>query len=133
MRDLNDDNDVGLLHLEHYPGMTERELAKILDEAEERWPLIAATVIHRVGDLYPGDDIVFVGTASEHRADAFSSCEFIMDYLETRATFWKKEKTTRGDRWLKTRETDHDAARNWVKVGGDENTEKLRLEHNKIE
>ena len=85
---------VGLLHLEHYPGMTEKELANILEEAEERWPLIGATVIHRVGDLYPSDDIVFVGTASEHRADAFSSCEFIMDYLKTKATFWKKEKTT---------------------------------------
>lgn len=117
VRDLNDDNDVGLLHLEHYPGMTENELAKILEDAEERWPLIAATVIHRVGDLHPGDDIVFVGTATEHRADAFSSCEFIMDYLKTKAAFWKKEKTTEGDRWLKTRESDLDAVRSWEKVG----------------
>ena len=113
VRDINDDETVKVLHLEHYPGMTERELDKILDEAAERWRPLAATVIHRVGDLFPGDDIVFVGVASEHRGDAFDACEFIMDYLKTRATFWKKEKTPEGDRWLTTRETDVQAADAW--------------------
>ena len=113
VRDINDNDAVTALHLEHYPGMTEKELAKIVEEAATRWLVIDATVIHRVGDLYPGDEIVFVGIASEHRGDAFKACEFVMDYLKTRATFWKKEKTTEGDRWLSTRESDIDAARTW--------------------
>jgi molybdopterin synthase catalytic subunit len=113
VRDINDDADVAILHLEHYPGMTELELDKILIEAADRWNIIAATVIHRIGDLFPGDEIVFVGIASEHRGDAFSSCEFVMDFLKTRATFWKKEKTSQGDRWLTTRASDVDAAKHW--------------------
>jgi molybdopterin synthase catalytic subunit len=113
VRDINDDDEVKTLHLEHYPGMTEKELAKILDEAAERWQIISATVIHRVGELFPGDEIVFVGIASRHRGDAFHSCEFVMDYLKTRATFWKKEKTADGDRWLSTRESDLEAAKSW--------------------
>jgi len=113
VRDINQDDEVRGLHLEHYPGMTEKELNKILDEAASRWRLVAATVIHRVGDLLPGEEIVFVGIASEHRGDAFQGCEFVMDYLKTRATFWKKEITTDGERWLETRETDVTAAKSW--------------------
>ena len=113
VRDINEDDRVSVLHLEHYPGMTEKELGRILDEAAERWQPLGATVIHRVGDLHPGEDIVFVGVASRHRGDAFDACEFIMDYLKTRATFWKKEKTDDGDRWLTTRESDIEAADGW--------------------
>lgn len=113
VRDLNEDESVQVLHLEHYPGMTEQELDKILNEAARRWDVIAATVIHRVGDLYPGDEIVFVGMASQHRGDAFASCTFVMDYLKTRATFWKKEKTAAGERWLTSRESDEIAANAW--------------------
>jgi molybdopterin synthase catalytic subunit len=113
VRDINDNDKVSALRLEHYPGMPEKEIDRILEEAGGRWNVIAATVIHRVGDLHPGDDIVFVGIASEHRGDAFSACEFVMDYLKTRATFWKKEKTEDGDRWLTTRQSDVDAARSW--------------------
>ncbi len=115
VRDINEDESVQVLHLEHYPEMTERELDKIIDEAAERWDVIAATVIHRVGDLYPGDEIVFVGVASQHRGDAFASCSFVMDYLKTRATFWKKEKTAKGECWLTTRESDVLAADAWDK------------------
>lgn len=113
VRDINDDDTVKVLHLEHYPGMTEKELSKILEEASDRWQVLGATVIHRVGDLYPGDEIVFVGIASQHRGDAFQACEFVMDYLKTRATFWKKEKTVQGDRWLTTRQSDVEAAESW--------------------
>ena len=113
VRDINDDDTVQALHLEHYPGMTEKELARILDEASERWQLASATVIHRVGDLTPGDEIVFVGIAGGHRGHAFRACEFVMDYLKTRATFWKKETTRLGDRWLSTRDSDLEAARIW--------------------
>ena len=113
VRDINEGDDVSGLHLEHYPGMTEKLIHGIIEEAADRWQLIGATVIHRVGDLVPGDAIVFVGTASEHRKDAFEACEFIMDYLKTRATFWKKEQTSDGARWLTTRASDHDAANRW--------------------
>ena len=112
VRDLQS-KSLSSMTLEHYPGMTERELDKIIDEAAERWDVIAATVIHRVGDLYPGDEIVFVGMASQHRGDAFAACSFVMDYLKTRATFWKKEKTEKGERWLTTRESDQAAADAW--------------------
>ena len=115
VRDINDDDTVKVLHLEHYPGMTEKELEKILDEASDRSRILGATVIHRVGDLHPGDEIVFVGISSKHRGDAFSACEFVMDYLKTRATFWKKEKTLDGDRWLTTRQSDVEAAESWQK------------------
>ena len=113
VRDVNNDDAVQALHLEHYPGMTEKELKKILDEACARWQVLAATVIHRVGDLLPGDEIVFVGVASQHRGDAFQACEFIMDFLKTQATFWKKEATSRGERWLTSRQGDLDAATAW--------------------
>ena len=113
VRDLNEGDEVSGLRLEHYPGMTEKEIEKIIREAGERWDVIAATVIHRVGDLLPGDDIVYTGVASQHRGDAFAACEFIMDFLKTRATFWKKESTDDGERWLTTRQSDVDAAEAW--------------------
>ncbi len=113
VRDINDGADVHGLHLEHYPGMTEREIGKILAMAEDRWPLHAATVIHRVGALDPGDEIVLVGIAAGHRGDAFAACEFVIDYLKTRATFWKKEQTSEGEGWLTTREADLSAAATW--------------------
>ena len=113
VRDLNDGDDVAGLKLEHYPGMTEKEISKILSEAGDRWDIMAATVIHRVGDLSPGDEIVFVGVSSRHRSDAFAACQFTMDFLKTRAPFWKKETTPEGDRWLTTRQSDLDAEALW--------------------
>ncbi|MBV1876101.1 MAG: molybdopterin synthase catalytic subunit MoaE [Pseudomonadales bacterium] len=115
VRDLNEDDDITGLYLEHYPGMTEKQIHEIIMEASGRWQVITATVIHRVGQLTPGEQIVYVGVASEHRADAFDACEYIIDYLKTRATFWKKETTTLGDRWLETRQSDIDTAGAWVK------------------
>jgi len=99
--------------LEHYPGMTEKALQEIVDQASQRWELRRARVIHRVGRLAPGDKIVFVGVSSRHRGDAFAACEFIMDYLKTQAPFWKKEETPSGGRWVDARESDEDAARRW--------------------
>ena len=113
VRHQNDNADVRCLRLEHYPGMTETQIRSIIEEAESRWAVLAATVIHRIGDLYPGDQIVFVGVASAHRGDAFDACEFIIDFLKTRATFWKKEFTPDSDRWLTTRQTDLDTASAW--------------------
>lgn len=113
VRDINEGDAINLLYLEHYPGMTEKELSKIVEEARQRWQIIDATVIHRIGELHPGDEIVFVGVASRHRGDAFKACEFVMDYLKTRATFWKKEITEDGDRWLDTRQSDVEAAEAW--------------------
>jgi len=113
VRDQNDNNEVRCLRLEHYPGMTESQIGSIIDEAERRWEVLAATVIHRIGDLYPGDQIVFVGVASPHRGDAFDACEFIIDYLKTRATFWKKEILPNTERWLTTRQSDVDTANVW--------------------
>lgn len=113
VRDNNLDDKVKGLYLEHYPGMTESSLQNIIDEATGRWSLQAVRVIHRVGQLYPTDQIVFVGTASAHRKDAFAACEFIMDFLKTRAPFWKKETTPQGDRWIDERQSDKDAAQQW--------------------
>lgn len=113
VRDNNLDDTVRGLYLEHYPGMTEHSLRAIVDEACERWSLHAVSVIHRVGQMYPCDRIVFVGTASAHRNEAFAACEFIMDYLKTRASFWKKETTPEGDRWIEERQSDRDAAQKW--------------------
>jgi len=107
------DGEVAAMTLEHYPGMTERALAEIVGEAKARWSLIAVRVIHRVGRLLPGERIVFVGIASTHRHDAFSACAFVMDYLKTRAPFWKKEDTPSGPRWVDARETDDFAAARW--------------------
>lgn len=113
VRDFNDGHEVAGLYLEHYPGMTEKALAGIVREAEQRWPLLNAEVIHRVGDLPPGEPIVFVACASSHRGAAFSACEFIMDYLKTRAPFWKKETTPDGPRWVEGRDSDQAAAGRW--------------------
>ncbi len=99
-RDLNEGSGVAAMTLEHYPGMTEKALAALVDDACSRWPLLDVTVIHRVGRLLPGDPIVLVAVAGSHRGEAFAACEFIMDYLKTQAPFWKKEETTEGDRWV---------------------------------
>ncbi|CED60012.1 Putative molybdenum cofactor biosynthesisprotein E [Moritella viscosa] len=113
VRDFNQGDSVSGLTLEHYPGMTEKSLAKILVEAETRWSIQGVKVIHRVGELALGDQIVFVGVASMHRGDAFQACEFIMDYLKTQAPFWKKEATEAGSHWVDARETDTTAADRW--------------------
>ena len=114
VRNMNLGDSVGGLYLEHYPGMTEKALQDIIDEASNRWSLQTARVIHRVGQMHPGNRIVFVGVSSAHRREAFEACEFIMDYLKTRAPFWKKETTTEGgDRWVAERDSDQQAAERW--------------------
>lgn len=113
VRDLNDGDAVCEMTLEHYPGMTEKALEKIVAEARGRWQIYDALVVHRVGKLKPADQIVLVVVASAHRGEAFSACEFLMDYLKTRAPFWKKERTAEGSRWVEARETDDTAARRW--------------------
>jgi molybdopterin synthase catalytic subunit len=99
--------------LEHYPGMTERAIAKIVDEAKGRWQVMDCTVIHRHGSLKPNDQIVLVAVASAHRGDAFAACEFIMDYLKTQAPFWKKEQAADGARWVEAKASDDKAAERW--------------------
>ncbi len=101
--------------LEHYPGMTEQELAAIETEANRRWKLEASLIVHRYGKLLPGERIVLVVTAAPHRADAFASCEFLVDYLKTKAPFWKLEETAQGERWVEAQSTDDNAAKRWVK------------------
>ena len=113
VRDVNDDARVQGLTLEHYPGMTEAALADILDEARRRFDIRDALVIHRVGPLAPGDAIVLVVVASAHRGAAFDACEFVMDYLKTRAPFWKKERLPEGERWVEARASDDEAAQRW--------------------
>lgn len=113
VRDNNENAEVSCLRLEHYPGMTEKQILAILEEAAERFDILAASVIHRVGDLYPKDQIVFVGVASAHRGEAFDAAEYIIDYLKTRATFWKKEFTPEGPKWLTTRTSDVTTAQAW--------------------
>lgn len=106
--------------LEHYPGMTERELARVEQEATGRWPLRASLVVHRVGTLRPGDNIVLVITASAHRGDAFAAAEFLMDYLKTRAPFWKSELGTDGTtRWVEARDSDDKAVERWTRSGSE--------------
>ncbi|MDP1926890.1 MAG: molybdopterin synthase catalytic subunit MoaE [Thiobacillus sp.] len=112
-RDSNDGSGVQAMTLEHYPGMTEKALAALVDEACTRWALFDVTVIHRVGRLLPGDPIVLVAVASIHRGEAFAACEFIMDALKTRAPFWKKEETPEGERWVDARSSDDSAAARW--------------------
>lgn len=104
------------MELEHYPGMTERSIEAIVEEARQRWSILAVRVIHRVGVLQPGDQIVYVGVAGAHRGEAFKACEFIMDYLKTRAPFWKKETTAQGDRWVEARHSDDAAAERWREI-----------------
>ncbi|MGX5220439.1 molybdopterin synthase catalytic subunit MoaE [Pseudomonas segetis] len=113
VRDFNEGRDVGGMFLEHFPGMTEKALGKIVDEATQRWPLLKVELIHRIGRLEPGEPIVFVGTNSAHREAAFEACAFIMDYLKTRAPFWKKEDTADGPRWVEGRCSDQQAVQRW--------------------
>lgn len=113
VRDVNDGAKVGAMTLEHYPGMTEKALEKILAEARTRWEILDCTIIHRFGELRPTDQIVLVVVASGHRGDAFAACEFLMDYLKTRAPFWKKEQTPEGGRWVESRDSDDKAAERW--------------------
>ena len=113
VRDTNDGAGVSTLTLEHYPAMTRKALADIVEQARTRWKVIDATVIHRVGELKPTDQIVLVVVASGHRGDAFLACEFIMDYLKTRAPFWKKESTPQGERWVEARASDDTASSRW--------------------
>ena len=113
VRDINDSAPVSKLALEHYPGMTEKALAGIVDEAKSRWSVYDVLVIHRVGELKPTDQIVLVVVTAAHRGEAFAACEFIMDYLKTRAPFWKKEQTPAGERWVEARASDDDAAARW--------------------
>ncbi len=114
-RDTNEGSGVAAMTLEHYPGMTEKALAALVDEARARWALLDVTVVHRVGRLLPGDPIVLVAVASAHRGEAFAACEFIMDALKTRAPFWKKEETPHGERWVEARASDELAAERWEK------------------
>ena len=115
VRDANDGKSIRAMTLEHYPGMTEKSLEDICAQAHARWKLVDTLVIHRVGPLQPGDRIVLVGVASAHRGEAFAACEFIMDYLKTRAPFWKKEDTPEGGKWVDARDSDNQAAERWQK------------------
>jgi molybdopterin synthase catalytic subunit len=115
VRDINDGSSVNTLTLEHYPEMTEKALLKIEAEAKSRWDLIDSLIIHRVGTLQAQDQIVLVLVASAHRGDAFSACEFIMDYLKTSAPFWKKEATSQGERWVEAKLSDDVAKERWQK------------------
>ena len=111
--DKSSEAAVQAMTLEHYPGMTEQALDAIVAEAHGRWDIFGVRVIHRIGRLLPGDRIVFVAVSSAHRGEAFAACEFIMDYLKTRAPFWKKEETPEGGRWVDARESDDHAAGRW--------------------
>ena len=116
VRDMNDGSQVKGMTLEHYPGMTEKALQEILDQAKARWDIYQTLVIHRVGPLLPEDQIVLVAVTSAHRGEAFAACEFIMDYLKTAAPFWKKEDTPEGARWVDARVTDETAMARWKKT-----------------
>ncbi len=113
VRDLNEGAAVGSITLEHYPGMTEKSLASICEQAKARWTLGEVLIVHRVGTLAPADQIVLVVTTSSHRGDAFSACQFVMDYLKTEAPFWKKETTEDGMRWVDARDSDAQARERW--------------------
>jgi molybdopterin synthase catalytic subunit len=113
VRDMNDGSSVSGMELEHYPGMTEKSIEAIVEAARQRWAVIDALVIHRIGPLRPTDQIVLVAVTSSHRGDAFAACEFVMDYLKTAAPFWKKESTPQGARWVDAREADDKALARW--------------------
>ena len=118
VRDVNEQHAVPAMTLEHYPGMTERAIEAIVEQAHGRWRLDAVRVVHRVGPLAPTDRIVLVAVASAHRGDAFAACEFIMDFLKTRAPIWKKESTGEGERWVEARDSDDEAAARWQPPAG---------------
>ncbi len=113
VRDRNDGSPISAMELEHYPGMTEKAIEAMIDEAIERFDIYAARVIHRVGLLQPLDQIVMVAVTSAHRGEAFQACEFLMDYLKTQAPFWKKEQTPEGARWVDARVSDDAALAKW--------------------
>lgn len=115
VRNKNDGLKVSRLYLEHYPGMTEKSLDKILIIAKQRWNIGNVRVIHRIGQLAIGEQIVFVGVTSEHRQEAFAAAEFIMDYLKVQAPFWKKELTEEGEKWLDAKTSDTNKAQQWEK------------------
>lgn len=113
VRERNDGSSVASMELEHYPGMTEKAIAAMMDEAQKRFDIYAARVIHRVGLLHPEDQIVLVAVTSAHRGESFKACEFLMDYLKTQAPFWKKEVTPEGSRWVDARVSDDHALARW--------------------
>ena len=113
VRDIAGGTAVTAMTLEHYPGMTERQLEEIEAEARSRWPLLEVRIVHRVGRLEPGDRIMFCGAASAHRGAALEACAFLMDWLKTKAPFWKKEETPAGERWVEARAEDDEAAARW--------------------
>ena len=113
VRERNDGSSVASMELEHYPGMTEKSISAMMDEAKKRFDIFAARVIHRVGLLHPEDQIVFVAVTSAHRGESFKACEFLMDYLKTQAPFWKKEVTPEGERWVDARVSDDQALSRW--------------------
>lgn len=115
MRDLNDGDKVTAMTLEHYPGMTEKALQQIVQQARAQWPLDQVVVIHRVGRILPAEAIVLVAVTATHRGEAFDACEFVIDFLKTRAPFWKKEETEKGSRWVDARESDDQALSQWQK------------------
>jgi molybdopterin synthase catalytic subunit len=117
VRDMNDGSAVADMELEHYPGMTEKAITEIIDQAKSRWNIFDVLVVHRVGHLKPLDQIVLVVVTSAHRGDAFAACEFVMDYLKTQAPFWKKEQTPEGARWVESRTSDDIAAERWRSKG----------------
>jgi molybdopterin synthase catalytic subunit len=114
VRDIAGGEKISALTLEHYPGMTEQQLAAIEAEARRRWPLDAVLIIHRYGELKPGDRIVLVATASAHRDAAFDACRFLIDWLKTKAPFWKREETSTGPRWVEAHASDDEAAKRWI-------------------
>ena len=114
VRDMNEGASVAEMELEHYPGMTEQAIKRIVEQASVRWPLFGALVIHRVGPLQPAEQIVLVACSAAHRGEAFAACEVIIDYLKTEAPFWKKEQTPEGARWVDARATDDAALDKWV-------------------
>ena len=113
VRDRNDGQSVSAMELEHYPGMTEAAIEAMIDEAHQRFDILGARVIHRVGPLEPLDQIVLVAVISAHRGESFRACEFLMDYLKTQAPFWKKEQTPEGARWVDARVSDDAALARW--------------------
>lgn len=113
VRDFSNEGHIENIYLEYYPGMTEKALDKIIQEATVRWNLLGTRVIHRIGALQPNDQIVLVATASMHRGEAFAGCEFIIDYLKTAAPFWKREQTGQGTKWLETRDSDVQRMEHW--------------------
>jgi molybdopterin synthase catalytic subunit len=116
VRDVNEGDEVSQLTLEHYPGMTEKSLEAIITQAKTRWSIMDVLIIHRVGTLQPCDQIVLVAVSGAHRGEAFSACEYVMDYLKTEAPFWKKEATPSGERWVEAKTSDDDAKQRWNTV-----------------